>query len=91
MIKVNGQRKRIGDLSRFYTLLDQLGQKTCAPRLLANCAGHDNWPTRGIYFFQEPGEQRADSGTGNRIARQVSCAIRITLAGAAGYDDRHWH
>ena len=28
-----------------------------------------DWPRRGIYFFQEPGETRNDTGNGPRIVR----------------------
>ena len=35
-----------------------------------------NWPERGIYFFQEPGEIRSDSGSGPRIVRVGTHALK---------------
>lgn len=70
------QHKRIDDLIRFYTLLDQLGQKIDGPRVLSGCTGRDSWPRRGIYFFQEQGERRSDSGASNRIVRVGTHALK---------------
>ena len=35
-----------------------------------------DWPIRGVYFFQEDGEQRSDSGSGPRIVRVGTQAIK---------------
>jgi hypothetical protein len=34
------------------------------------------WPTRGVYFFFEPGETLSGSGTGNRVVRVGTHALR---------------
>ncbi len=35
-----------------------------------------NWPERGVYFFQEHGEVRSDSGSGPRIVRIGTHALK---------------
>src|SRR5699024_6542977 len=48
------------DVLRFYELLDRLeGQVGGAPEL-RSCTGSMPWPDRGVYFFFEPEEYRAD-------------------------------
>ena len=56
-------------LIRFYSLLDELERCIGGARYLATCSGDDSWPTRGVYFFREPGEVRSNSGNGPRIVR----------------------
>jgi hypothetical protein len=67
---------RIRDLLRFYSLLAEFGRNVAGPKQLSECTGRDGWPQRGIYFFQEPGERRSDSGTGNRIVRVGTHALK---------------
>lgn len=67
---------RVRDLIRFYSLLGELAQKTGGSKLLAECNGRDGWPKRGIYFFLESGEQRSDSGAGDRIVRVGTHALK---------------
>ena len=69
-------RKRLKDLKRFYALLAELATRTHGPRLLSECTGRDGWPLRGVYFFQEAGEQRAETGTGLRIVRVGTHALK---------------
>lgn len=38
-------------------------------RALADCRGRLKWPSRGVYFFHETGENRSDTGEGRRIPR----------------------
>ena len=38
-------------------------------RRLGDCHGKLVWPARGVYFFFEDGEQRKDTGTGDRVVR----------------------
>jgi len=73
---VSYQRTRKDDLVRFYDLLDRLALISSGPKSLAKCTGRDGWPIRGIYFFQEPGEQQTDSGAGNRIVRVGTHALK---------------
>lgn len=47
-------------LDELYELLGELARRTGGPRTLGSCTGRDGWPTRGVYFFFEPGEIRAD-------------------------------
>jgi hypothetical protein len=54
-------------LIRFYWILDRLEEKIGGARRLAECDGRMDWPTRGVYFFREPGETRSDTGIGPRI------------------------
>ena len=59
---------RKDDLNRFYQLLRLLEQKTGGPFYLSD--GHPtSLPRRGVYFFMEPGELRADASTSLRIVR----------------------
>ena len=66
---------RVRDLNRFYSILDRLSRLHCGPRTLANCTGRSEWPVRGVYFFQEPGEERRDTGSGPRIVRVGTHAL----------------
>lgn len=47
-------------LDELYRLLGELARRTGGPRTLGACTGRDGWPTRGVYFFFEPGETRPD-------------------------------
>src|ERR1700689_4399745 len=67
---------RVEHLVRFYSILDALEKKVGGTRKLAECSGRRTWPTRGIYFFREPGEERVDSGDGPRIVRLGTHALR---------------
>lgn len=67
---------RLSDLRRFYALMDELARSTGGPRRLADCSGRLDWPTRGVYFFMEPGEVRRESGDGPRIVRVGTHALK---------------
>lgn len=56
-------------LVRFYHLLDQLSDRICGTRVLAELKNYRGWPQRGVYFFFEPSELRSDSGEGLRVVR----------------------
>jgi hypothetical protein len=69
------------DLDRFYGLLDVAARRTEGPRHLAECTAGSGWPTRGVYFFFEPGEVRRD-GAAPRVVRVGTHALtnsRTTL------------
>ena len=68
--------RRIGDLERFYAILEDLSETTGGARLLSACTGRMDWPIRGIYFFQESGEIRTDTGSGPRIVRVGTHALK---------------
>ncbi len=67
--------ERLQDIRRFYVILDELARRCGPPKMLATCSGRLRWPVRGIYFFQEAGEERTDSGTGPRIVRVGTHAL----------------
>ena len=63
------------DVLRFYELLDRLeGQVGGAPEL-RSCTGSMPWPDRGVYFFFEPEEYRADESGKLRVVRVGTHAV----------------
>lgn len=68
--------RRLYDIERFYKMIARLDQKIGGARMLASCSGRLTWPARGIFFFQENGEERSDSGTGLRIVRVGTHALK---------------
>jgi hypothetical protein len=73
---------RRDDLNRLYGLLAELQRSLGGTRLLRDSAGRSGWPTRGVYFFFEPGELREDGRT-PRVVRvgthAVSTGSKTTL------------
>ncbi|HEY3939501.1 MAG TPA: hypothetical protein VGL97_18865 [Bryobacteraceae bacterium] len=67
---------RLADIERFYRLLDRLSQRVGGPRMMASFNNFRDWPRRGVYFFFEPSEFRTDSGTGPRVVRIGTHALR---------------
>ena len=67
---------RLDHLVRFYGILEALERRIGGLRLLADCHGRMDWPKRGVYFFMEEGELRADTGNGLRIVRVGTHALR---------------
>jgi hypothetical protein len=63
-------------LIRFYSILDNLERHIGGARTLADCSGRMVWPKRGVYFFGEPGERRADTGDGPRVVRVGTHALK---------------
>lgn len=61
--------RRLNDLVRFYSILNQLEKAIGAARVLADCRGRMKWPSRGVYFFHETSENRSDTGEGPRVLR----------------------
>ena len=57
-------------------MLDQLEKNIGGARTLAACSGRMDWPRRGVYFFREAGEYRADTGRKPRIVRVGTHALR---------------
>ncbi len=68
---------RKNDLVRFYELLDLLEQKVGGRLLLSECDGRTSMPSRGVYFFMEPGEHRVDTGHGLRIVRVGTHGLKL--------------
>ena len=67
---------RVANTVRFYELLSRLAAALGGCRRLADCNGRMDWPQRGVYFFFEPGESRSLSGTGNRVVRVGTHALK---------------
>jgi hypothetical protein len=67
---------RRDDLVRFYSILDRLETRIGGARRLADCSGRMDWPKRGVYFFREDGESRSGSGSGPRIVRVGTHALK---------------
>ena len=65
------------DLERFYGLLSDLESQLGGARTLSQCDGRMGWPQRGVYFFREPGEERRDTGSGPRIVRVGTHALKV--------------
>ncbi len=63
-------------LERFYGLLTDLEHNLGGARKLSDCSGRIFWPQRGVYFFQEAGERRSDTGDGRRIVRVGTHALK---------------
>ena len=71
---------RIHALNRFYGLLSDLELQLGGARRLSYCNGRMSWPLRGVYFFRQPGENRGDPGSGSRIVRIGTHALKTGSA-----------
>jgi len=72
----NSEPGRIADTLRFYALLSCISERTGGYRYLATCDGRMEWPRRGVYFFFEPSEPRSDPGSGLRVVRIGTHALK---------------
>jgi hypothetical protein len=70
-------QQRRADLIRFYSIMETLKRKIGGFRKLADCSGKMAWPKRGVYFVYENDEYRSDTGTGPRIVRVGTHAVRF--------------
>ena len=66
---------RSKDVERFYELLARLELRVGGMRNLANCHRNMGWPQRGVYFFFEEGEFRAESDAVLRVVRVGTHAV----------------
>jgi hypothetical protein len=57
----------------FYLALGELAEIRHGPRRLRDCHGTDGWPQRGVYFFYESGEVRANHD--DRVVRVGTHAL----------------
>src|SRR5215510_12249486 len=64
------------ELVRFYAILSELEKRVGDKRQLGSCTGCLQWPKRGVYFFFEATENRSSSGTGPRIVRVGTHALK---------------
>ena len=65
--------ERLAHLTTFYSLLARLEERIDGARTLVRCTGRTAWPIRGVYFFRECGEHRADATRGTSHKR---CSVR---------------
>ena len=72
-------KKRGADLVRFYRLLGELEALNQGTHRLAQASVADPWPNRGVVWFYERGENRSDTGTGPRIVRVATHALKREL------------
>ena len=66
---------KVADTIRFYELLDHLAARTGGPKALSECNGRLDWPGRGVYFFFEDGETRANVVGKGRVVRVGTHAL----------------
>jgi len=69
--------QKLQDVIRFYELMDRLEEKVGGNCFLEHADGKMNWPSLGVYFFFEPGEYRSTSGTGMRVVRVGTHALKL--------------
>lgn len=69
-------KDRRQNLRRFYSILNRLEENIGGARRFGTCSGRLDWPKRGVYFIQESGEERKDSGSGLRIVRVGTHALK---------------
>jgi hypothetical protein len=69
------EQRRRDDLEVFYGLLYKLEKGLGGTRLLGSCSGKMCWPSKGVYFFFEEGEYRANSPTVRRVVRVGTHAV----------------
>ncbi|EMR74531.1 hypothetical protein MBGDF03_01182, partial [Thermoplasmatales archaeon SCGC AB-540-F20] len=62
------------DVDEFYSIINQLKEKTKGMRLLSHCDGKMNWPKKGIYFFFENNELKNNGNL--RIVRIGTHALK---------------
>ena len=68
--------KRLNDIIHFYTILDNLVKQQNRKSILSQSSGRDPWPQRGVYFFFETDQYRKDSGSGQRVTRIGTHALK---------------
>jgi hypothetical protein len=66
---------RLAELRRFYAIVEDL-ERRAGVRRLSDCRGKMPWPVRGVYFFFEDGERRSASGSGPRVVRIGTHALK---------------
>ena len=64
------------DTEKFYDLLDELSNKVGGPRRLSDCTSSSGWPSHGVYFFFEDGENRVNNSP--RVVRIGTHALTTT-------------
>ena len=67
---------RSTDVVAFYEILSHLLDRVRGPYRLKDCSGRLQFPARGVYFVYEGGEARSDTGSGTRVVRVGTHAIK---------------
>jgi hypothetical protein len=67
---------RLSDLRQFYELMSLLEERNGGLLRLSSCSGRLRWPRRGVYFFFEQTETRAHTGSGLRVVRIGTHALK---------------
>lgn len=68
---------RLEDLIRLYSILDVLDGISGGKRPLAQVGPSGDWPLRGVYFFFDTREVRSGSGSGLRLVRIGTHALKV--------------
>jgi hypothetical protein len=64
------------ELVRFYNILAELEKRLGGKRRLVECSGRMQLPKRGVYFFFGATEKHSGLGTGSRIVRVGTHALK---------------
>jgi hypothetical protein len=72
-------QKRGADLVRFYRLLGELEALNGGRYRLAGAGPEGPWPRRGVAWFFEKTELRAETGSGPRVVRVATHALKAGL------------
>lgn len=67
---------RMNSIVMLYMFLDSLEAMLGGKQRLSKCNGRMDWPSHGIYFFFEEGENRHESGDGQRVVRIGTHALK---------------
>lgn len=65
---------RIGDVEKFYRIMENLEKRLGGKRILEKCDGRMSWPRRGVYFLFEDGELRENGNL--RVVRVGTHALK---------------
>jgi len=68
--------KRLSDVVSLYSILGDLEERLNTKHFLSESSGRNNFPQRGVYFFFENGQTRQDSGSGLRVTRIGTHALK---------------
>lgn len=70
------QCDRLGHVKRFYDMVCHMKEAVGGARRFSECTADMDWPPRGVYFIQQPGEIRNATGEGSRIVRVGTHALK---------------
>ncbi|WP_417477884.1 hypothetical protein [Maricaulis sp.] len=76
MARIDMNNQRANDIERFYSLMGDLAQRTGGAARLGALNRSTPLPDRGVYFFFEPGEDRARLPGQGRVVRIGTHALK---------------